>query len=291
MRRILFEIPLPFLQKSIPIYAYGFMLMVAFLAAVAVARRRARREGIDPNKITDLAIYVLCAAIVGARLFFIVQFFESYKNDLFSIFKIYEGGLVYYGGLFAGFITLSVLIKKYRLPFLKLFDVIAPSVALGLGFGRIGCFLNGCCFGKIAEHIPWAVQFPRTLDKTGMVDGSPVFLHHYELGLTHLSDTYTLPVHPTQLYSSFLNIALFFVLSVYFKYRKRDGEVLFLFGIIYPVIRFWMESLRADNPLLFGYLTIAQIISIFMFVTSLTFFITFRLKPVSCNLNSGKPEV
>lgn len=286
MRRILFEIPLPFLQKSIPIYAYGFMLMLAFLSAVIVARWRAKKEGIDPNKITDLAIYVLCAAIIGARLFFVFQFFESYKNDLLSIFRIYEGGLVYYGGVFAGFITLSILIKKYKLPFLKIFDIITPSVALGLGFGRIGCFLNGCCFGKIAPHIPWAVRFPRTLDKTGMVDGSPVFIHHHELGLIHLSDTHALPVHPTQLYSSILNIILFFILCMYFKYRKRDGEVLFLFGIIYPVIRFWMESLRGDNPLFFNFLTIAQIISILMFITSLTLFIIFRLKPARYNLNS-----
>ncbi len=280
MRRILFEIPLPFLQKSIPIYAYGFMLMVAFLAAVTIARWRAKREGIDPNKITDCAIYVLCAGIVGARLFFIVQFFESYKDNLLGIFKIYEGGLVYYGGLFAGFIALFVLIKKYKLPFLKVFDVIAPSVALGLGFGRIGCFLNGCCFGKIASHIPWAVQFPRTLDKTGMVDGSPAFLHHYELGFVHLSDSHTLPIHPTQLYSFLLDIVLFFILSIYFKYRRRDGEVLFLFGIVYPIIRFSMESLRGDNPRFFDCLTIAQIISIIMFITSLTLFIIFRLKPV-----------
>ncbi|NUO07581.1 MAG: prolipoprotein diacylglyceryl transferase [Candidatus Brocadia sp.] len=278
MRKILFEIPLPFFHKSIPIYSYGFMLMVAFLVAITIARWRAKKEGIDPNKITDLGIYLVLTGILGARLFFIIQFFEDYKNNLLSVFKIYEGGLVYYGGLFAGIVTLFVYVRKHHLSFLKLVDILMPSAALGLGFGRIGCFLNGCCFGKVASHIPWAVRFPRTLDKTGMIDGSPAFLHQCELGLVHLSDAYTLPIHPTQLYSFLSDVALFFILSAFFKYRKRDGEVLLLFGIIYPVIRFCMESLRGDNPLFFNLLTVSQIISIGMFIVSVTLFIILRLK-------------
>ncbi len=280
MRKILFEIPLPFFQRNIPIYSYGFMLMVAFLVAISIARWRARKEGIDPNKITDLGIYLVCAGILGARLFFIIQFFDDYKNNLFSIFKIYEGGLVYYGGLFTGIITLFLYVKKHHLPFLKIIDVVIPSAALGLGFGRIGCFLNGCCFGKIAPHLPWAMQFPRTLDKTGMVDGSPAFLHQYELGLVHLSDMHTLPIHPTQLYSFLSDVALFFILSAFFRFRNRNGEVLLLFGIIYSVIRFCMELLRGDNPLLFNFFTVAQIISIGMFIVSTSLFTLSRFKAV-----------
>ncbi|MDN3510209.1 MAG: prolipoprotein diacylglyceryl transferase [Candidatus Jettenia sp.] len=278
MRKTLFEIPIPFLQKSIPIYSYGFMLMIAFLVAIFIARWRAKRENIDPNKISDLGIYIVCAGIFGARLFFVIQFFDNYKNDLLGIFKIYEGGLVYYGGLFAGIIAACIFIRKYQLPFLKILDIIAPSVALGLGIGRIGCFLNGCCFGKLASHIPWAIEFPKTLDKMGMVDGSPAFLHQYELGLIRLSDTHALPIHPTQIYSFLSDIVLFFILSTFFKYRRRNGEVVLLFGIVYPVIRFSMELLRGDNPLLFDSFTIAQIISISLFLVSLPLFIVLRLK-------------
>ena len=283
MRKILFEIPLPFFQKYIPIYSYGFMLMVAFLVAIAVARWRARKEGIDPTRITDIGIYLVCAGIVGARIFFIIQFFEDYKNNLFSVFKIYEGGLVYYGGLFAGALTLFLYVRKHRLPVLKLFDIITPSIALGLGFGRIGCFLNGCCFGKLATHIPWAVQFPRTIDKTGMIDGSPAFLHQYELGLVHLSDTHTLPIHPTQLYSFLSDVVLFFLLNAFFKYRKKDGEVLILFGIVYPIIRYSMELLRNDTPLFFNFFTIAQIISISIFIISITLFVVLRWRRAKSN--------
>ncbi len=276
MRRILFEIPLPFLQKCIPVYSYGFMLMIAFLVCIAIARWRARKEGIDPQKISDLGIYLVCAGIAGARIFFVIQFFDDYKDNLLGVFKVYEGGLVYYGGLFAAVVTLFVYARKTRLPVLRILDIVAPSTALGLGIGRIGCFLNGCCFGKLAPHLPWAVQFPKTLDKTGIIDGSPVFLHQYELGLVHLSDLHALPVHPTQLYSFLADGALFFVLSAFFKYRKKDGEVILAFGMLYPVIRYCMELLRGDNPLFFDFFTVSQIMSISLFVVSAPLFIMVR---------------
>ena len=127
---------------------------------------------------------------------------------------------------------------------MKLFDIIAPSIALGLGIGRIGCFLNGCCFGKLAPHIPWAVRFPRTIDKTGMIDGSPAFLHHYELGLVHLSDTHALPIHPTQLYSFLADVVLFFLLNAFLSIGKRMGRYSSFLGILYPIIRYSMELLE-----------------------------------------------
>ena len=92
------------------------MLMVAFFVAITIARWRARKEGIDPNKITDLGIYVVCAGILGARVFYIIQFFGDYRGNLLSIFKVYEGGLVYYGGLFAAIVTLFIFVKKHGCP-------------------------------------------------------------------------------------------------------------------------------------------------------------------------------
>lgn len=278
MRRILFEIPIPFFSQSIPIYSYGFMLMVAFLVSIAVARWRAKKEGIDPNAITDLGIYLIFAGIAGARLFFVIQFYEDYKNNLLNIFKIYEGGLVYYGGLFAAIIMLLVFVRKRKLPVLKVIDIIVPSTALGLAFGRIGCFLNGCCFGKISLNLPWAVYFPMTVDSQGMVDGSPVFIYHYQHGLILLSDLHSLPVHPVQLYAFFSNIALFFILNSFFRFRKRNGEIVLLFGMVYPIIRFCMEALRGDNQLYFNCFTIAQIISIILFAVSTTIFVLLRIK-------------
>jgi len=286
MKRILVEIPIPFLQKSIPIYSYGFMLMVAFIVSIFVARWRAKREGIEPNIITDLAIYLIFAGIIGARVFFVVQFFEDYRDNLLDIFKIYEGGLVYYGGLFAAIITLYIFVKQKHLSVLKVIDIIVPSGVLGLAFGRIGCFLNGCCFGKVAPHTPWAVCFPKTINKAGIINGSPAFLHQYKDGVIQISAAHTLPVHPAQLYAFLANLALFFILSFFFRYRKRHGEILLLFGMMYPVIRYCMEMLRGDNPTYFNHFTIAQIISIIIFVISTTLFIIIRRKKTG--IASGK---
>ncbi|ODS29877.1 MAG: prolipoprotein diacylglyceryl transferase, partial [Candidatus Scalindua rubra] len=230
MIRTLFEIPIPFIDKSIPIYAYGFMLMVGFLAALYVARIRAKSEGINPEHISNLGIFTILTGIVGGRLFYVIQNFDSYKHNLLGILKIYEGGLVFYGGLLFAIAALIFFLKIKKLPVLKTLDIIAISLALGTVFGRIGCFLNGCCWGDICNpNLLWAVSFPKSVDVYNMIDGSPAFLHHLEAGLLSVSDNYSLPIHPTQIYSALGNLAIFFVLNAFFKYRKRYGEITLLF--------------------------------------------------------------
>jgi len=279
MIRTLFEIPIPFIDKSIPVYAYGFMMMLGFLVALYVARVRAKSEGISPERITDLGIYTILAGIGGGRLFYVIQNFGVYKDNLIDILKIYQGGLVFYGGLIAAIIAIMSILRINKLPVLKTLDIIALSLAIGLVFGRIGCFLNGCCWGDICNpNLLWAVQFPRTIDVHNMIDGSPAFLYHLEEGLVNLSDKHSLPVHPTQLYSSLGNLAIFFILNAFFKYRRRDGEITMLFCILYPVMRFCMEILRADNPPLFDGLTISQNIGILIFTVAVTLFIIGRVR-------------
>ena len=279
MIRTLFEIPIPFIGKSIPVYAYGFMMMLGLLAALYVARMRAKSEGISRERITDLGIYAILAGIGGGRLFYVIQNFGVYKGNLIDILKIYQGGLVFYGGLIAAIIAIMSILRIKKLPVLKTLDIIALSLAIGLVFGRIGCFLNGCCWGDICNpDLLWAVQFPRTIDVHNMIDGSPAFLYHLEEGLVDLSDKHSLPIHPTQLYSSLGNLAIFFILNAFFKYRRRDGEITMLFCILYPVMRFCMEILRADNPPLFDGLTISQNIGILIFTVAVTLFIIGRVR-------------
>lgn len=288
MIRTLFEIPIPFIGKSIPVYAYGFMMMLGFLVALYVARVRAKSEGISPERITDLGIYTILAGIGGGRLFYVIQNFGVYKGNLIDILKIYQGGLVFYGGLIAAIIAIMSILRINKLPVLKTLDIIALSLAIGLVFGRIGCFLNGCCWGDICNpDLLWAVQFPRTIDVHNMIDGSPAFLYHLEEGLVDLSDKHSLPIHPTQLYSSLGNLAIFFILNAFFKYRRRDGEITILFCILYPVMRFCMEILRADNPPLFDGLTISQNIGILIFTVAVTLFIIGRVRLRGKN---GTPE-
>ena len=277
MRRTLLEIPIPFLHINIPIYSYGFMLMIAFLTGVYIARRKAASECLDPNIISDISIYTIISALVGARFFFVIQNFSDYKNNPLDIFKIYQGGLVYYGGLIAVTASLLVFSRLKRIPFLKLMDFIVLATSLGLVFGRIGCFLNGCCYGK-PSNLPWAVRFPRTVDVEGFISGSPAFLHHYEQGLVKLTDTCSLYIHPTQLYSSLLDLGIFFILYVFFNRRKWDGEVMMLFGMLYAPVRFLIELLRADNPHIIYGLTISQVISVVFFIVTTGIFVAGRLK-------------
>ncbi len=279
MIRTLFEIPIPFIGKSIPVYAYGFMLMIGFIVALYIVRLRAKAEGMDPDRITDLGIYTIFMGIAGGRLFYVIQNFGVYKHNLLDILKIYEGGLVFYGGMISAIAALIIILKIRKLPILKTIDIIAPSLAIGLVFGRIGCFLNGCCWGDVCSpDLLWAVSFPKSVDALNMIDGSPAFLHHLEKGLVSVSDSHALPIHPTQIYASLGNLAIFLILNAFFKYNKRDGEILMLFCILYPILRFCMEILRDDTPPLFDGLTISQNIIIIVFVAGSALFAMGRVK-------------
>lgn len=279
MIRTLFEIPIPYTGISIPIYAYGFMLMVGFLVVVFVARIKAKTEGINPEDISNLGIYTIFAGILGGRAFYVIQNFDAYKHNLLDIFKIYEGGLVFYGGLAASIAAIIVYSKINKLPVLKTIDIVAYAFALGVVFGRIGCFLNGCCWGDVCSpELLWAVTFPKSVDANSLIDGSPAFLHHLSLGLVSVSDSRSLPIHPTQIYSALGNLSIFFIINALFKYRRRYGEITLLFCVLYSVMRFIVEIFRDDNPSLFDSLTISQNASILVFTAAVTLFVIGRVK-------------
>ena len=279
MIRTLFEIPIPYTGISIPIYAYGFMLMVGFLVVIFVARIKAKAEGINPEDISNLGIYTIFAGILGGRTFYVIQNFDSYKHNILDVFKIYEGGLVFYGGLMASIAAIIVYSKNNKLSILKTIDIVAYAFPLGVVFGRIGCFLNGCCWGDVCSpDLPWAVTFPKSVDANSLINGSPAFLHHLGLGLVSVSDSRSLPIHPTQIYSALGNLSIFFVINALFKHRRRDGEITLLFCALYSVMRFVVEIFRDDNPPLFDGLTISQNASILVFTAAVTLFVIGRVK-------------
>jgi phosphatidylglycerol:prolipoprotein diacylglycerol transferase len=146
--------------EGIPIYGYGMMLFVAFVACTWLASRLARREGIAPEHVQDLAIYLFVGGIVGSRVVYMIQ----ENQPLSHFFYIWEGGLVFYGGALGGAVAYVVayyaVIKKHNLSTLKLADIIAPCTALGLCLGRVGCLLNGCCYGEVACPGCYAAHFP-----------------------------------------------------------------------------------------------------------------------------------
>ena len=246
MQQVLFEIP----GTSIRIYGFGLMLFLAFLAGMSLSARRARRSGLDPEIIYDLAFWMIVGGLVGARAFYVIQHHETIESG-WDVFKIWEGGIVLYGSLLGG--TAGFLLYRWRrrFPIRPVLDAAAPALALGVGIGRIGCFLNGCCYGDACDPglIPWAVTFP--------AETLPWF-DQVRQGLIGPSSARTAYVHPTQLYSAIGALIIAAMLLAYSPLKRRDGEVMALLAVTYPINRFLIEQLRDDEGAIFAGLTISQ---------------------------------
>jgi len=218
--------PTAFNLGSLTVTWYGVMVATAFLVGLYLASRRARHSEIAPQQVADLGPWLILGAIAGARAMYVVMFWhEDFAGKpIWEIFMIRHGGLVFYGGLFgAVFATwLFILIKK--LATWKMADVLAPSIPLGYAIGRIGCLLNGCCYGRPTD-VPWAIRFPAELHPTQGV-----------------------PVHPTQIYDSLCGIGLYMLLAWLFRHRKFDGHVFGVFLVGYAMCRSLVECFRGDYP-------------------------------------------
>ncbi|OGP52636.1 MAG: prolipoprotein diacylglyceryl transferase [Deltaproteobacteria bacterium RBG_13_52_11] len=249
--------PVLFHSGWLTIYSYGFMIALGIMVGLFLARRQAAREGIDPNQIVDITFYVLVAALIGARILFVLMNFKEYADNPINILKIWEGGLVFYGGLVPAAAIGIWYIKRLGLPLWQVADIFAPSVAISHAFGRIGCFFAGCCYGE-ACALPWAVTFtdPRSLAPQGI------------------------PLHPTQLYSSLSLFALFAFLVLLRKRKTFHGELLWLYILCYSIGRFFLEFLRGDprGNVLGGLLSTAQAISIPLAGISVVMLLYLRIK-------------
>ncbi len=197
------------------------MLMLAFLAATAVAARLARQRGIAAEQIFDLTAMILVASIAGARLVYVALNATYFQENPTHIWRLWEGGLTFYGGLLGGLLAGIFFCWRHRLSFLRLGDVVAPGVALGYSIGRIGCFLNGCCYGAPTD-LPWACRF----------HDPPI------------TGPLTPPSHPTQIYASIINLGIFALLLAIFRRQRRTGQVLWSYLLFYAVYRFCIEFLR-----------------------------------------------
>jgi len=246
------------------------MLAMGFLIGLYFARRDAPKFGINPDNLADAAFWVLLLAIAGTRILFIIMFPEgfSWRNPL-GWFAIWQGGLVFQGALPPAIVFLWYWCRKYKIGFWNLADLAVPWLALGHSLGRIGCFLNGCCYGARTELF-CGVSFPRIpADTSKMPSGSPVYLDHVrEHGLNSSVDLWSFHVHPTQLYSSIGLLALCILLITLRKHcRPFHGSTAAYYFIFYGIGRYFIEMLRADhNPVRMFNLSDQQVISI---ITSL----------------------
>ena len=229
------------------IFSYGLMLVVAFSVSVSLACRKAASKNIEPDRIFNLAFLSFISGVIGARIFYVIENFGYYAREPIEIIKLQHGGLSWFGGLAAGSIAAAVYIKKNKLGVYRVLDLIAPFIALAQAIGRVGCFLNGCCYGKESSA---GIYFPAH-DKT---------------------------LIPTQLYSSLLLLAIFLVLRVLQDRPHRDGEVVFTYLLLYSLKRFFIEFWRADNPAIFHHLTLFQLISLALFCAAFIKLILIRIK-------------
>lgn len=408
-------------SEGLPIRGYGVMLLLAVASGVGLAAWRAKRMGVDPEAIYSLAFWMFVAGIFGARLFYVIEYWGQFQRPTLSetvlaMLNVTQGGLVVYGSVIGGLAAAAVFLVRRRLPLWATADLIAPSMVLGLAFGRVGCFLNGCCFGGVCD-LPWAMQFPaqsppyyrqhqlgqlhgfriaedergravvrtvapdsaaaeaglragavvraiqlspqdalqaaatvpafagqeivlrrtqggplrltipaggaaggteqrlglRVFEAPGapaivsaVIVGSPADEAGVQTGdqvaevrlpptptanvaqdvmqwagsqVTIITDGsavswtqdglpgWSLPIHPTQLYSVINALLLFFLLWVYYPFRSRDGEVFAMLITLYPITRFLLEMIRIDEPSQFGTgLSISQLISIGMLI-------------------------
>ncbi len=148
---------LPFIELTVK--SYGFMMVVGFLSAVYVIRRLSRNITPDSQLITNAALYILIAGVLGARLFYVVHYFDKFKGNLLSVFAIWQGGLELLGGVILAITVIFLYLRYHKLPIRKYLDILAIGMMLALAFGRIGCLLNGCCYGK-PTNVAWAIRFP-----------------------------------------------------------------------------------------------------------------------------------
>lgn len=233
---------------SVPLFGYGFMLLIGFLSALGFARRQARLAGVDPEIIFDMAYWLLIPGILGGRLAYLVQHGEHVFFDdsghrltgaaaLFAAVNLSRGGLVLIGALAGGAIGFFGYCRQRKLPALAMADVIVPSVFIGIAFGRLGCLMNGCCFGD-ACSLPWGITFAK---------GSVPFEVLADRGFVDPSALATMPLHPTQIYMALDGILLAIVTALYFRVRTRPGDVLALGCILCAITRFLVEFVRNDE--------------------------------------------
>jgi phosphatidylglycerol:prolipoprotein diacylglycerol transferase len=254
-----------YITKKFYIGTYGVMIAIGVLAGVLLAVRRGGKEHFKQDVILDLAFFCILGGIIGARLLYIIVYFRAFlEAPLQYLFA--RQGFVFLGGIAGAVAVGTIFIRRHRLPFWQIADVLAPSIPLAHTFGRLGCFSAGCCYGKpVPSWLQFlGIRFPAVFDQSGMYVGSGALLDHLNAGLLPPGATHSLPVYPTQLFESGANLLIFVTLLLVARRKRFDGQLLLLYLLLYSGVRFLVEFLRGDleRGIWFNTLSTSQILSI-----------------------------
>src|SRR5262245_1049546 len=328
MLQVLFRIP----WLGWPIYSYGLMMVIGFVCAIQLAKFLAKRSGLDPELFVNAGLLALVTGVLGARLSHVLENIGQYTyvtanrtawDNFIDAVNIRSGGLTYYGGFLLAFPTLVIYAVKKKIPLRPGMDIVAPCIVIGLGFGRIGCFLNGCCYGDRCD-LPWAVTFPyhsfayeeevahgRIGPPDELLvrrpDGKHRLLTRDELRSGHLQDLDPVtrlpipiedlaaarqaaalarsePLHPAQLYSTFTAFLIAAIVLCYFTLHHAPGRAFALMLMLEGVTRYILELLRVEPPV-WGHFSLSMLIGLGLAVLGAVLWVVFG------TISSPKPAV
>jgi phosphatidylglycerol:prolipoprotein diacylglycerol transferase len=231
------------------VHTYGALIAIGFIVGLLIAIRTGKRNGIDSQKIMDMGLLLIISGVIGSRITYILMNFSEYSANPLNMLKLWEGGLVFSGGLLAAIISIFFYLRHHKLDFWRVGDVWAPALAIGQAIGRIGCFMAGCCYGK-EFHGFCSVVFtdPKSI--------APL----------------NIPLHPTQLYDSFGSFIIFAILMVLSARKQFQGQVFLWFLIMHSTARLVIEKFRGDDRGIFlgTNWTVTQFLAIVILISAIS---------------------
>lgn len=239
--------PVLFSLGPVKIYSYGLFMAIAFITSIFLIEKKAWSKGFSRPHISNLCVITFISGILGARLMYVIINFSYYRDNPVEILMLHRGGLMFHGGFILGISAFLIYARKSKLNLLPLLDIVALCLPLGQAIGRIGCLLNGCCFGK-QSLVPWAVKLA--------------------------SEDFTR--HPAQIYESMGSIIIFIILSFVntagFGWAKADGRIFSLYLMLYPLNRILAEEFRGDLPEILMGFSLTQWMSAGVFIAGVIIF-------------------
>ncbi len=270
------NVPKTFEVFGVEIAFYGITIAIGMLLAIVLAAYVAKKSGQNPELYWDLALVVLIAGVLGARIYYVIFSWDSYKDDLLSIFNIREGGLAIYGGIIGGFLAMYIFSRIKKQNYFLMADTVVPAIALGQVIGRWGNFFNREVFGEYTDSL-FAMRLP--IDAVRASDISPTIWSHVEEGMNYIQ------VHPTFLYEGIWNVMLIALMMWLWRYKRFNGEVALLYFGGYGIGRFWIEGIRTDQLHIGNTgIAVSQLLGLLLFVAAIVVEIVVMLKIKRVNI-------